>query len=114
MKRITFAETLENARKPAAESAWNRASIASSLRKCLNNTRNFRAQLVLGILKKEALRIAVNLNPEEIIVGIDGDYQIGMLSVRWKGHGRYHLPMKYSEEFPSKLNYEEILGKLRK
>jgi len=101
MKRITFAETLENARKPAAESAWNRASIASSLRNCLKNTRNFRAQFLLGILKKEALRIAVNLNPKEIIVGIDDDYHVGMLSVRWKGHGRYHLPMEFSPEFPS-------------
>ncbi len=104
MKRITFAETLENTRKLAAESAWNRASVASSLRRCLKNTRNFRAQLLLGFLKKEALRIAVNLNPKEIIVGIDDDYQIGMLSVRWKGHGRYHLPMEYSKDFPAKLN----------
>lgn len=104
MKRITFAETLEIARKPAAESAWNRARVASSLRFSLNGNKNFKARVILGILKKEALRIAVNLNPKEIIVGIDDDYQIGMLSVRWKGHGSYHLPMKYSKDFPAKLN----------
>jgi hypothetical protein len=43
-------------------------------------------------LKKEAIRLAAFVLPEQVKVTIDGDYQVGLVSVSLQGHGRLHLP----------------------
>jgi len=90
--RVTFRDTLENTRRPAAEAAWRRASVASSLRHLVAGKRDHVGSVLLEQVKLEALQLAAALLPEEIRVTIDDDFQVGLLSVRWQGHGRFHLP----------------------
>ncbi|MEI7488421.1 MAG: hypothetical protein WCJ72_13630 [Chryseobacterium sp.] len=95
MKKITFAEILNDTKAKASESAWNRARLASRLRHLCFKQHNHKASNLLGLIKKEALKLAIYLNPAEITVGMDDTYQIGMLSVRWKKE-RFHLPLRNS------------------
>jgi len=95
MKKITFAEILNDTKAGASESAWNRARLASRLRHLCFKQHNHKASNLLGLIKKEALKLAIYLNPAEITVGMDDTYQIGMLSVRWKKE-RFHLPLRSS------------------
>ena len=95
MKKITFAEILNETKAEASESAWNRARLASGLRHLCFKQHNHKASNLFALIKKEALKLAVSLNPAEITVGMDDTYQIGMLSVRWKKE-RFHLPLRSS------------------
>lgn len=95
MKKTTFAEILNDTKAKASESAWNRARLASGLRHLCFKQHNHKASNLLGLIKKEALKLAASLNPAEITVGMDDTYQIGMLSVRWKKE-RFHLPLRSS------------------
>lgn len=92
MKRMTFNEILENTRKQAAETAWDRAAEASRLRHLLRANRKFAAARSCGEIKARALQLAASLLPESVRITIDGDRHIGLLSVRWKGRGCFHLP----------------------
>ena len=95
MKKITFAEILNDTKAKASESAWNRARLASGLRHLCFKQHNHKASNLLGLIKKEALKLALYLNPAEITVGMDDTYQVGMLSIRWKQE-RFHLPLRSS------------------
>ena len=95
MKKITFAEILNNTKAKASESAWNRARVASGLRHLCFKQHNHKASNLLGLIKKEALKLAASLNPAEISIKIDDTYQVGMLSIRWKQE-RFHLPLRSS------------------
>ena len=95
MKKTTFEEILKDTKAGASESAWNRARLASGLRHLCFKQHNHKASNLLGLIKKEALKLAASLNPAEITVGMDDNYQIGMLSVRWKKE-RFHLPLRSS------------------
>ena len=95
MKKTTFAEILKDTKAGASESAWNRARLASGLRHLCFKQHNHKASNLLGLIKKEALKLAASLNPAEITVGMDDTFQIGMLSVRWKKE-RFHLPLRSS------------------
>jgi hypothetical protein len=98
----SFRQIRESARKQAAESAWSRAEQASAFRHLMVSQRRFAAARRFGEMKEAALKLAVSLLPEQVTVTIDDDYQIGMLSIRWKGHGRLHLPPDCSfERLPS-------------
>ena len=88
-----FREILEATRQPAAERAWERAQQASSLRHLMQHRGNPRATESCSQIKIEAIRLAKSLAPEQITVTIDDDYHVGLISVRWKGHGRCHLPI---------------------
>ena len=90
--RPTFRETLEDTRKEAAAVAWERAVRASHLRRWVARTGGIRSAQMLASVKVQALRTAVRLLPEYARVGLDDDYQIGLLSVRWIGRGRLHVP----------------------
>jgi hypothetical protein len=46
----------------------------------------------MGELKARCLTRVAELLPAEVRVTIDHDYQIGLVSVHWPGHGRLHLP----------------------
>ncbi len=93
MKRLTFKEILETTKEKAAESAWGRAADASRLRRRLTTQRRFAAAQSCGEIKARALELAASLLPERVRVTIDDDYQVGLLSIRWKGRGRFHLPL---------------------
>jgi hypothetical protein len=91
--RPSFRQIRENTKTLAAESAWDRAEQASSLRHLMLSQRRYAAAARLGEMKEAALKLAVKLLPEQVTVTIDDDYHVGLISVRWKGHGRCHLPL---------------------
>ena len=91
-RNTNFREILEHSRGEAAERAWARAGLASALRhSCVTKKKCYQAAR-LGLMKAQSLRLAATLLPEQVHVTIDDDYQIGLVSIRWKGHGRFHLP----------------------
>ena len=63
MKKTTFAEILKDTKAGASESAWNRARLASGLRHLCFKQHNHKASNLLGLIKKEALKLALYLNP---------------------------------------------------
>jgi len=89
---MTFRQIVESTRMDAARAAWDRAKFASRLRHVEAVAGHRRNARRLGEWKVRAIRLAVSLAPEQIRLTIDDDYQIGLLSVRWPGHGRLHLP----------------------
>lgn len=90
--RLTFRQILENSRVETATVAWERATAASRLRYGLASVGHHRGAEKLGKLKARYLERVVEILPEQVRVTIDQDYQVGLLSVRWPGHGRLHLP----------------------
>ena len=95
MKKTTFAEILKDTKAKASESAWNRARLASGLRHLCFKQHNHKASKLFGLIKKEALKLALYLNPAEITIGLDDSYQVGLLSIRFKQE-RFHLPLRSS------------------
>ena len=91
-KRRTFAEICESERIPAAKRAFRRAIMASKFRKAARRRRKGRVAASLAITKVKAVRRALALAPELIRITLDSDFQIGLLSVRFAGVGRVHLP----------------------
>lgn len=91
-KRVNFNAIVEGARFNAADSAWKRAKKASLLRHLMAKRRRFKAAKRFAKVKAEALQLAASLLPEQIVVTIDNDYQIGLVSVSWPGRGKLHLP----------------------
>jgi len=88
----TFRQILETTRQQAAASAWQRARQASRLRHLAAARGDRRAARRLSQLKKEAIRLAAFVLPEQVKITIDDDNQIGLLSIQLRGHGRLHLP----------------------
>lgn len=91
-RRINFREIHNASRREAAESAWHRAKQASGLRRLLVSQRRFAGAGRCSAMKAEALKLVTDLMPDQVRVTIDDDYQVGLVSVRWVGHGRFHLP----------------------
>lgn len=89
---LTFRQILETTRIDAAQAAWTRAKLVSRLRHGMADRGRGRTVRRLGQLKLDAIRHALSLVPERIKVTIDDDYQVGLISVRWPGHGNLHLP----------------------
>ena len=90
MPRKTFNEVLNDTRECAAKNSWARARQASKLRKITTGkTRKF-----LGRIKIKAINRVIEIVPEQVKIRIDTTYCVGMPSVRWKGHGKLHLPMR--------------------
>lgn len=90
--RLTFRQILEKSRVETATAAWERATAASRLRHGLMSAGHRRGARKLGDLKARCLGQAVEILPGQIRVTIDNDYQVGLVSIRWPGHGRHHLP----------------------
>jgi len=82
---------VEEVRVQTAQAAWKRARQASALRQATYATSK-KAAARFADLKERAIDRAVAIVPELIQITIDSNYQLGMLSVRWPGHGRLHLP----------------------
>jgi len=91
-RRRTFAEILERTCIPAAERAFRRAIGASRLRKPLARRGRRRAAAVMADRKLDAVRRALRLAPELVLVTVDNDFRIGFVSVRFAGVGWLHLP----------------------
>jgi hypothetical protein len=90
--RLTFQEIQEKSRVETATVAWERATAASHLRHTLVSVGRHRGARKLGELKARCLERAVEILPGQVRVTIDQDFQVGLVSVRWPGHGRLHLP----------------------
>lgn len=90
--RITFRQIVDASRVDAAEAAWERAKFASRLRHFEAGVGRHRNAKRFADSKLQAIRLAMSLAPEQISVTIDDNFQVGLLSVRWPGHGRLHLP----------------------
>jgi hypothetical protein len=91
-QRVTFRQILEGSRAEAATSAWERAKVASRLRHRLALLGNEPAARLMSEIKTRALDRLVEILPDQVRVTIDDDFHIGLLSIRWPGHGRLHLP----------------------
>ena len=90
--RKTFQESLRETALASAETAWDRAKLASRLRHAAAHQGHSGTARRLGRLKRDAIRRVLLLQPGTVRVTVDSDYQVGMLSVRWFGHGSLHLP----------------------
>ncbi len=91
-ERFTFKQLLGSCREKNTKTAWERACTASSLRHVASRNGLGRTAKILSGIKERALRRAAAILPDEIHIGIDSDYQIGLVSVTWRNHGRLHLP----------------------
>jgi hypothetical protein len=87
----TFRRMVEEIRVQTAEAAWERAEVASKLRHATYAT-DKKAAARFAVLKERAIDRAIDILPEQIRITLDADYHIGMLSIRWPGHGLLHLP----------------------
>lgn len=97
-KRVSFREIFESSKEEAAESAWEKAKRASVLRRLLAAKNRFGGASRCSEIKSAALKLVASLLPEQVQVSIDDDYQVGLVTVGWKGHGRFHLPADWSIE----------------
>jgi hypothetical protein len=91
-QRQTFRQILQESRVEAATAAWDRARVASRLRHDLAATGSRLAARLMGELKARCVARVAEILPVEVRVTIDDDYQVGLVSVHWPGHGRLHLP----------------------
>lgn len=90
--RKTFRETVRETAQGSAEAAWDRARLASHLRHAAARQGHRRTARRLGELKREAISRVLRLQPGTVRVTVDSDYHVGLLSIRWSGHGSLHLP----------------------
>ncbi len=67
--------------------------MASRLRHLVAAQGAVAAARLLSRIKVAAVKRAILLAPEYVVVGIDSDYHIGLPSVRWQSKGRLHLPV---------------------
>jgi hypothetical protein len=88
----TFQSILNDSQRDAGVAAWERACRASALRRLTSGKSRSATARQLAKIKRDSIRAAITLVPDEIVTTIDDDYQIGLLSVRWPGRGRLHLP----------------------
>ncbi|MCG3130420.1 MAG: hypothetical protein FLDDKLPJ_01177 [Phycisphaerae bacterium] len=88
----TLRQIVSDLRRDAADNAWRRATLASRLRHAAAQMGQSRSSRVLGEIKRAALERVAELVPDEVGMTIDSDRHIGLVSVRWNGHGRLHLP----------------------
>jgi hypothetical protein len=89
--QLNFRQICETSRNLAAESAWARAVLASGLRHLMLSQHRYAEASRFGEIKEAALKLVVSLVPDQVNVTIDDDYQVGLLSIRWIGHGQLHL-----------------------
>lgn len=90
--RRTFREIVDESRPEAARQAWERAKTTSAIRHHLRDRRRHSAARHLGRIKHAAISRAIELAPEHVLVTLDTDFQVGLLSIRFNGRGRLHLP----------------------
>lgn len=98
-RSLTFNQIREATRVASAQVVWERAKRLSAMRHAMLAQGDRRAARLLGERKARCLAHAAALAPEHVHVSIDDDYLVGMLSVRWPGHGRLHLPPQRAELF---------------
>jgi hypothetical protein len=91
-RALTFNQMLDKSRVECAITVWDRAKIASLLRHKFATSGNHRGARLMAALKARCLERVVQIIPKEVHITIDHDYQVGLVSVRWFGHGRLHLP----------------------
>ena len=88
----TFRDIVETTREIAAESAWQRAQLASRLRHTYVNRGLYRQARQLSVIKQEAIFRAWSILPHQIQITVDNDWRRGYISFQWPNHGGLHLP----------------------
>jgi hypothetical protein len=91
-QKTTFAMILDQTRVSSAKSAWMRARLASALRHGANKRGQLCAAQALSSIKILGVKRAFELAPDLIMISIDCDLQIGLLSVKFEDGSRLHLP----------------------
>jgi hypothetical protein len=99
--RLTFREMIDMERIPAAKIAWDRARLASRLRRKAAIQGRWKSARRLAAVKLKAIKLAFRLAPECMTINIDGEYQIGLPSISWSGRGRLHFPVDNVQELPT-------------
>ena len=92
-----FKEIVEQNRISSSEIAWEKAKMASDLRRFFLNRKNFEAGNAMGLIKKNSLLLAAKLNPA-ITIGINSSFQIGIFFIT-NGKKKFHFPLGFSSEF---------------
>ncbi|MDX1963967.1 MAG: hypothetical protein SFX18_12500 [Pirellulales bacterium] len=98
----TFRDAIQATRNNAAVAAWERARVASELRRISAKQGHLRAAQSFSQLKLRAIQRVAMLQPEKVRISIDSTYQTGLVSVRFDGHGCFHLPANSPITRPSK------------
>jgi len=91
--QTTFGQIVAACRLTAAETLWNRACLASSLRHQTGTSKS--ARRALADLKQRCIQRAIELAPDIIRITVDDDFHVGLMSVRGPGNRRLHLPANY-------------------
>ena len=91
LARTIFREIVQDTREQAAANAWERARIASNLRHLAINRGDRQSARRLSWMKQEAIQLVASLLPDQLKITLDSDHHIGLVSVRFEGHGRLHL-----------------------
>ncbi len=88
----TFREMVESTRQDAAEQTWARANAVSAMRHAMQKSGKRRQAKALAAMKVRLIKRTIELVPDQVKIAVDHDYMVGLLSIRWKGHGKLHLP----------------------
>jgi len=88
----TFRQLVEVNRQDAAEQTWARANAGSAMRHAARWLGKRRQASVLAAMKVRLIKRTIELVPDQVKIAFDDDYMVGLLSVRWMGHGKLHLP----------------------
>lgn len=88
----TFRQMVEDARQGAAEKTWEKANAVSAMRHAARKTGNRRQAKALAAMKVRLIKRTIELVPDQVKIAVDDDYMVGLLSIRWNGHGKLHLP----------------------
>jgi hypothetical protein len=82
--------------------------VASGLRRHLLVSNRREQAALCAKIKAEAIKLVLSLLPDQVRATVDCDYQIGLVSVTWRGHGSFHLPANTS--FGTDAKHPATLG----
>jgi hypothetical protein len=91
-RRVTMKTVIDNSREEAADNSWQRAQQASRMRQLLSQEGRFGQARICSSIKKRAIRQVLQIAPDNIEIGMDDDYQVGLIRVRYQNGSMLHLP----------------------
>ena len=88
----TFRQICDEVRIDNANRVFERGRQASKMRHLAIKLGRQRQARLFADIKCMVLKRAHRLAPDIVSVGLDSDYQIGLIRVLWPGKGALHLP----------------------
>lgn len=88
----SFQQMVEDSREDAAERTWAKAKTISGMRHAALKSGKRRQAKALAAIKARLIKRTIEILPDQVKIAVDDDYLVGLLSIRWKGHGKLHLP----------------------